>query len=85
MWQANDRAQVDQSRSWLAGRVFRCAWCHQAAPVAGGLPYYTYAYSADEGRWTIAPARPADSGTDGICPAHLAAVRAGVRGLPVAA
>jgi hypothetical protein len=77
MGPASDRAQGDQGHAWLAGRVFRCAWCHRAAPAAGGLPYYTYAYTADEGRWVGVPARPAAwSGSDGICPAHLAAVRA---------
>jgi hypothetical protein len=70
--------------AWRVGRVYRCAWCEQAGPVVGGLPYYTY--RADGQR---VPAPPDDwagrSGSDGICPAHLAAVLANRRARAIAA
>jgi hypothetical protein len=61
---------------WLNGRIYRCAWCHRAEPVSGGLPYYTFAYVADTGRWIALSAEATATDTDGICPAHLAAVDA---------
>ena len=76
MGHRDEHERTDPSASWLNGRVFRCAWCHHAVPVGGGLPYYTYVYVADAGCWLAVPASPAATGTDGICPAHLAGVRA---------
>ncbi len=81
----DEHGPVDSSRCWLAGRVFRCAWCHGATPVSGGLPYYTYVYIADAGAWAVMPAAPVSTGTDGICPARLTIVRAGMDGLKPAA
>ncbi len=64
-----------RTTSSLIGRVYRCAWCHKAAPVAGGLLYYTYTNDDSHGRRQAAPADPSHwDQTDGICPAHLAAV-----------
>jgi hypothetical protein len=58
------------------GRVFRCAWCHKAEPVRGGLLYYAYAGVGRRGRQTVVPADPARwSHSDGICPAHRDAAR----------
>ena len=85
MWHGNEHERVDPSDSWLNGRVYRCAWCHHSVPVCGGLPYYTYVYLADAGCWLAVPASPVPTGTDGICPAHLARVRAGTDRLVSAA
>jgi hypothetical protein len=66
---------MSTSTSFL-GRVFRCAWCHNADSVPGGLPYYTYTHVDAAGRRHAAAADPSGrSESDGICPAHLAAVR----------
>jgi hypothetical protein len=70
--------------AWRVGRIYRCAWCDQAAPVAGALPYYTY--RADGERVAAPPDEWAGlSGSDGICPAHLAAVLARRRARAIAA
>ena len=62
------------SSTWLAGHVFRCAWCHAAAPVSGGLLYYSYT-EHNGGRQAV-PGDPALwSESDGICPAHRAAAQ----------
>jgi hypothetical protein len=70
--------------AWRVGRVYRCAWCHCAGAVTGGLPYYTF---RGDGQRVAAP--PDDwsggSGSDGICPAHLAAVLAHRRAGAIAA
>jgi hypothetical protein len=58
------------------GRVYRCAWCHKADPVDGGLPFFTYtAVDAAGQRTVVAADGAAWSHSDGICPAHLAATR----------
>ncbi len=64
--------------AWVFGRVMRCAWCSQT-PLPDGLPYYTRITGS---RVQVVPA-PAEqwSGSDGICPAHLQAVRAMQAGL----
>jgi hypothetical protein len=60
---------------WEIGRVYRCAWCHGAAPVPGGLPYYTY--RADGEPVAVTPdAHASFSGSDGICRAHRLAILA---------
>ena len=60
----------------IIGRVFRCAWCHKAEPVAGGLLFFTYTAVTATGQQTVAAADGASwSHSDGICPAHLAAAR----------
>jgi hypothetical protein len=57
------------------GRVYRCAWCHGADPVAGGLLYFTYTHVDGEGHRQVAAADPTGwNRSDGICPAHLAAL-----------
>ena len=38
------------------GRVFRCAWCHKAEPVRGGLLYFTYTSVGPGDEHTVAPA-----------------------------
>ncbi|HEY7064755.1 MAG TPA: hypothetical protein VII06_24995 [Chloroflexota bacterium] len=58
------------------GQVYRCAWCHKAEPVSGGLLFYTYTDIDAAGHRTAAAGDPARwSHSDGICPAHLAAAR----------
>ncbi|HLH25013.1 MAG TPA: hypothetical protein VK066_21025 [Chloroflexota bacterium] len=60
----------------VIGQVFRCAWCHKAEPVRGGLLFFTYAGVDADGQHTVVAADAAGwSHSDGICPAHLAAVR----------
>jgi hypothetical protein len=60
----------------VIGRVFRCAWCYKAEPVAGGLPFFTYTAVDAAGLRTVAAAEAHGwSHSDGICPAHLAAIR----------
>ena len=62
--------------SSMTDRVYRCAWCAKAEPVAGGLPYFIYTRDDGPGRRQAAPADPLHwSYSDGICPAHLAAMR----------
>ncbi len=84
MWHGDEHARVDPSGSWLHGRTYRCAWCSRET-IADGLPYYTYVYIADAGCWLAVPASPVPTGTDGICPAHLVRVRAGMGPLVSAA
>ena len=60
----------------VIGRVFRCAWCHKAEPVPGGLLFFTY--TADDGTGHLKAAAADAAGwsrSDGICPAHLATAR----------
>jgi hypothetical protein len=60
----------------VTGQVFRCAWCHKAEPVDGGLLFFTYTSVDAAGRRTVAAADGARwSHSDGICPAHLAAAQ----------
>ena len=60
----------------VIGRVFRCAWCHKAEPVDGGLPFFTYTAVDEAGQRTVSGAEAHGwSHSDGICPAHLAAIR----------
>ena len=62
--------------SSLLDHVYRCAWCAKAEPVAGGLLYFVYTRDDGPGRRQVAPADAARwSHSDGICPAHLAAIR----------
>ncbi len=59
----------------VIGRVFRCAWCHNAEPVSGGLLFFAYTGVDTAGRQTVALAEAGEwSRSDGICPAHLAAL-----------
>ena len=59
----------------VIGRVFRCAWCHKAEPVPGGLLFFAYTGVDAAGHRTVKPADAASwSRSDGICPAHLASV-----------
>jgi hypothetical protein len=64
-----------EGRHMLPERAFACAWCRQHGAIPGGLPYYAYRQTAD-GRRVVAADPAAYSGSDGICPAHVAAVRA---------
>jgi hypothetical protein len=58
----------------VIGQVFRCAWCHKAEPVPGGLLFFSYTGVDEGGRRMVAAADAAGwSRSDGICPAHLAA------------
>ncbi|HZS03200.1 MAG TPA: hypothetical protein VFE37_31135 [Chloroflexota bacterium] len=58
------------------GQVFRCAWCHGAEPVDGGLLFFQYTAIDPAGQPSVVAADEAGwSRSDGICPAHLEAVR----------
>jgi hypothetical protein len=60
----------------VIGQVFRCAWCHKAEPVPGGILFFTYVADDGAGHRTVSAADAAGwSRSDGICPAHLAAAR----------
>jgi hypothetical protein len=57
------------------GRVYRCAWCRADAGVSDGLPYFSYIQ--DSGTVYAVPGDATNwSGSDGICPAHHAMMRA---------